>query len=652
MASTAAISYQGSQFSSGHSMFPLAASPNPMRACIGANYSASFTYLLSGKHADGSAFTLAGAEIFVDFARFIPNGQYWYPSGTVPRTGWYVKLPAVVAVGTYAMVPVNFGQTEDTLANATVQLSVTNSTTYSIAIKDDFFLADFDEYHRQHSVDHNKILLLSSLRAPRTEDNSYLASVYRTERALGVIQEVLHLGNKVRFENHQPIRLRYWNVDESNVESSFSFEVELTRSSAPVDEFSSYQGTMVNLYISKPGGLKLVDVVAMIWEESENNENSWISDLRYSHFKLANDLAGSSQKDGMIYAPTKALTYNASLGRYEAYFRVPSGSVTPGKRYRIAAYSTVQTDPGSVYRNVQSWLSPIRYTANSIPGPYMLDVETTVYDPDSTALANLVENATPADRYGVEILVDKAAYDADFDAGSFEEDLHSVSLKIYEFATPGTLLANYTLVRTGGVFPTNNKAISVNEGASTFAVGTELRAQFLNSQGILDLAGKDLIIEFGLRFDYDGPPSHSYVYLYKARIKFRQYDNVLTLPSRKIEGIYYYDADTGLPISSMCNVSRILVEVVLESGHGSTGNNFHFRGMIDRTPYGSTFWNDLGLEEFDGYVPAHLPQLQELPIESADEYFDTDGVARMIVDVSGIPTGEERRIIAIKGVSV
>lgn len=646
--STARINHTQTEFSNVDSMFPNAINPDPFLGCIGANYSAEFDFTLSGSHADGTALSLAGAEIFIDLARFIPTGQYWYPSGTTPRAGWIVRLPTPYAAGTYNFVPVNFGQTEDTLANTVIELTTTTSTTYTIVIKSDRFLMDFDEYHRQHAVDHNDVLLRSSIRAPRREDNSYYASAYRNKRSLGLYTVLTHNGKKVYNEVHAPVSLRFWNVDTNDDLADFVMTVELERASAVVEDFSSFVDTRVNLYFTKPAGYKLVNVVAFLWEESEDNENSWMSDLNFSAFKLTNDLAGASKKDGRIYAPTKALTYNAGPGRYEAYFRVPASTVVPGKRYRVAAYSTVQTDPGAVYQYVQSFLSRTRYTTDAPPSYFALGITPLVWDYDKNLNTNLVEKATAADRYGIKLELDKVAYDAAFGAGSFEDDLATIRLRIYEYATPDTYLANFSLNRVDGIFPDNHKAIKVDEDPTSFAAYTVIRAQQLNSQGFLDLAGKDIVVEFAFRFDYGGSPSYSYNYLYKTRIKFRDYENALTLPTRKIEGIYYFDADTGLPITSLCDVSRVLVEVRLESGHGSTGSNIHFRGLLDTTPYGSTFWNDGALVEFDGYAGNH-PTLEGSPIESAEEFFDTDGVARMIVDVSTQPLGLERRIIAIKG---
>lgn len=636
------------------------------QSCVSDPFELELTIDLSGDHASGDAFEIDGSEVFVSLAPFIEEGAFWYPRGTSPRSGWFLQIPTGLSPGnTIDARAVNLADLDESLepsspANTIVRFTYVNATTLALEIR----LRpgqDLEEFVRQKRIRHSEWWRKTTLRSDLDENKR--DSVYNEEKALGVHVQVTKQGERIRFEKHFPLRLRWWNQDENGDPWPYDFEVKIERDEgAGLQEFNSLSSFVDNLItwrIQKPGPTLQQGVTTlMIWEQGNENKALWHEDINLSEATLLTS-ALPAELDNMIWSP--ATNWSLSGGYYEGSFTIPANLVEPGKTYRFGARMNVITDPGAVYQYTQ----PLLWSTTTDDGggtgggtggggiepPCDFAIIGLVKDYDKQYNTTEISKATPADRYRICAKIDKTPYETCAGPGSFWDDIGSYTLKVYEDGDPLNPIYMKTVFKdpdTGNSFP-QAKNFSYLEDATNFMVCFDFRAMFLNDQGLEDFADRDIVFEWQFKFDYFGAPSWSTIYLYKFLFHFEDYDNFRTSPEREILAINYYDADTGLPLGGTCGTDRILVEIVLDAGHGSDGTNIHVRGFVDRSPYGCTLISDLALAERDGYVSTQsFEQLEEDPIEYIDEFFDANGVARMIIDCNLIEDSLERRVLAIQ----
>jgi len=614
---------------------------------------------LSGDHASGNPFEIDEAEVFVSFASFIDVGSFWYPRGTSPRAGFFGLVPSGLTPGdVIPLRPVNLGDLPDSLAvfggvpgSPIAKIVYVDATTLRIEL-DTQANTDLGEYLRAQTVKHSELFRKPSRRS--SLDDNTLVSVYNEEKALGIHVMVEKEKEKIRFERHFPLRLRWWNQDIDGQDITTGFEVKIKRNEGAglieFDTLSSFVDNKIEIRIEKPAaGLKLGASEVRVWEEHEGkNAKDWFLDTKYSQGTLLTTVL-STQIDGLIWSPSS--NWNLVGGYYEGSFTIPANLVDSTKRYKIGVLSPVLTDPASVFQYVQPYLKTTTTTADGIQPPCDFAIEGTVQDYDGSWSTTLIENAAPGDRYRICAKIDKSVYESCAGIGSFWNDIGSFTMKVYPEGSPLEPIYTKTVFKdplTENGFPVVKK-FSYEEVGDDFTVCFDFRAMILNSQGLADFANDRIVFEWQFKFNYYGSPSWSTIYLYKFTFDFNQYDNLVTSPARKILSILYFDANTGLPIGQSCDRGRVLIEIKLDAGHGSDGSNIRVRGLLDRDTYGVTLISDQALKERDGYVsPEGFTQREDDPIEYIDEYFDVNGMARMIVDLDLIDDPQTRRVIAIQ----
>lgn len=601
---------------------------------------------LSGNLANGDAFELPGAEILVAVGRFIDFGEFFYPRGTSPKSGFFLILPAAPVVGTtYDCKAVNLGDLQNslgiwTLADRPAQVVYDSATTCTIEIRLKPF-EDFGEYDRTRSVKHSEMFLRTSPKSVKPEQNS-VDSVYNSEKALGVHVNIRQGNEQVRYEEHFPARLRFWNQDLNGSEVSDLLTVTLERGVDTVEELSDTEDTTVKLSFPKPAGLQIDAATSVvIWKVPKVNADDWYEDMEYSEAGLFM-VAFPVQIVGLIYGPAE----NFSLvgGNYEAYFTVPGAVVDRNFTYRIGVLAFFDSDPGGVFQYAQPLLAP-PFAAAAPPPPCSWNVFGSIENYDEEYATTVLEDAAPGDRYKLKTRVNKLIYDT---CGNFWEDIQQFVVRTYEEGEdPALNPIDIRLITFNGGIPEDEGDFEISEDASEVFINFPFRAPILNDQANLDdFGGKTINFECNWVMTRDGETT---VYRFIFTITFSEYDNDLDSPDYKIESITYYDADTGRLTTGICDLERLKVLVQLEAGHGSNGSNIRFRTLTDREPFGLSMVNDMSTIEHDAYAsPEGFEQKLYAYVESQDEYFDSLGRAFMILNMNQFGQGQVRRLYAIQ----
>lgn len=609
----------------------------------------------SGTHADRTDFEFLDSEFFVAYAPGIDNGKYHFPRGTSPRAGFFCIIPPDASAGKiYEIVPYGMGEVENSLTwkdapfeKCEVEYQSAVSVTVTLRGR---FAQMWGEYLRAGRLLNDELFIKSDRREHALERNEY-PSAYNVPKTYGVHVAATHHHHRIMAETFFPIQLRWWNQDEKGEEIGTQYDVAFEVDGQPADEISAYQDTRVKITISDiPVDLDFVSNKAqfLVWCNRDGNRDIWYDDLQFSQSPAVADLAGSNQLDGLIWSPSDK--WIAPGGSYETFFTIPAAMVDRDETYYIGVL--LPFTKGGKFDHVQPVLKSSR--SGGLPEPCPLPMEGKIFNYDVEYPTNRLSKAAPGDRYKLRLCMDTAAFNACAET-TFLQEVSQVGVRVYEYDTPlNTLFEHWQAIDPDDNIFYDTKRFQFDYPPGQFCMDFVFRAGVLNNQIFHDSADKHLVYEFMIRFDYGGAPQYSNIYRFEFRIEYYNYENMyqpLGSPPQKIKAIRYYNADTGLPLYAFCDdVEKVLVEVELNDGHQSDGSNTTFRGFLDRFPYGAAMQGPSGyLKEHDGYVsPQLLTQLEQAPILYSDQYFDTDGLARMIIDVTGFQLSEQFRVLAIK----
>ena len=655
MASTAEITNTAGVWNSPESTFDSGSATHDGVTGIGDRFELELDYTLSGDWESGDPFNFGEeVELFVSFAEGIQNGEYWMPRGTYPTAGFFAVIPTGLSVGDrIALTGVRLGEAMQILESSNpmtkvVEFEYLGATSFKIRINHRHALS-LQEFLRPVPVK-SLDLFAKTVRRGEVESNEY-PSVYNSERSLGVFayirREKEQLDDTIREESFYDYRLRFWDQDPDGVSTAYPLTVEFEQDRSPAENISAQIDTVVKLSFDKPAGLEMNTTQSrlLVWEEGEEGGKVWYEQLRWSEHTLFTNGA-DAQIEGLIYAPSSAFRENVATNKYEGSFTMKATELDASKKYRIAVLAVFDGDPSGTFEHVQPMLTPA-LRPDDAPVSCLIDMIPTIVDYQKTYDTHHLEKATAGDRYTLRLCTDKASYEACFGAGSFDANLSTAQIRAYEEGEDENnplYLATYARDPLTGFFA-GDKVLDFQDDASNFCMKWVTRGGVLTDQAsFVNMAGKTIIYDFRLKFDYD---NFSQVYTYRFKLEYQPYENFRSDPEREILAIDYYDADTGLPITDFCDLRRLRVEVTLDVGHGSDGTNWKLRPMIDQSPYGVGFDTPAGFKEFDGYASVNLIQLQQDPIEYAEEFFTDTGKAHFIVNMDLVPFGEPRRVYAI-----
>lgn len=573
---------------------------------------------------------------------FVPPGvQLNLQSNPATQPCYFVELPKSAPNAGYLMSPINCGLYTDQNRNFTASLEVRGDTTVilSLQFRMTMDLLGFLSGLGVHNPDR---FIRSALGAPLALTND-VSSVYNLDRAFSwmlyaTVATHTDPDDKVAITQANDFTSR-WYLEGlyGGAPELDGFTCKLERNGIEVQDFSAFEPTKVICTWDEPGTSTPHTAYAYVLEVQSQSYINFLTDYKANGFTVV-DNAFASQLDGFAYGPSEAINNTGS--EWETTFHVRN--VDPAKQYAVVIVVGMTVEAS--YNRTNSY---IRYpiAADGIPlSNTLIECDGSISDYNRTEVDHVI--TTVVDRLRLRVEYDYTSYEAElpaWSAGSFLEDLNRVKLEVY---VDGDFLYDVIWPKnaSNGFNDAYLAVFAIDDEAETVRIDyTALMAYLNDLAGLEDWGGKTITYRWTLRLSYATLGGHSVDYAYEQKVVVQDYRNYAEV----IEEINLFDYDTGLRLTGLCGVDKVLVEVLLDPAQ-LEGLDWDISAFASRAPHGyDVVSGPLSTQMDHGYPsPVGLPTGDSLLIEAVSNGF-TANRATFVLDVSTLSDGEQWRVHAI-----
>jgi hypothetical protein len=622
---------------------------------IGAVIRAEYEFELSGTFDDASPAVVQGTTWVFNPALFLPPGiPNVVPPGALP--GYRVTIPPGALNGqVFTATLWNGTWYQETHRNLEVTAEVISST--KLLIRHRFILtADQNDYITSAIADNYSRLMKSVVNAPDLTV-AVADSVYRSQnRVIGLRVAVIE-PSQTRVS--RTFSLKYWsrfylygNDGSLNpplaelVGPGFGYEMELWRGGQLVDDLCALAPTEVRVYLSDVPAYELKDVFRVYVLDMTVNPWNELGTFLTQYGTQGVDVDANTVVDGQVLGgrvvgiatPIEAITYDRTPA-HRIRFRV-DGDLDPSRIYSIAVVVGAQPvgQPSQAFTN--SFIRPNLRADGAPPAPVFAveDLRSDISDYNTKTLSNSVETCV-SDFLRLKVGVRAEAYNEQaFGGSTWSNDMLSARLRIID-ADTGAVLVNLPWSKQGGQWTGANTVEEFVDGEWVdYSVTVPMVAP--NGGGVPTFSGMTLQAVWSFTLN---TVVGQLEYQYRQNIVVDPYGNF----TKVIQSIRLLDFETGLPITSLCETSLVLVEVRLNPAL-SYGRRWNIRAQLTLPPHvASPLLPRPSGTQIEQSYEGELPQLGALPIQSLPAVFNSSGVATFIVHPDHIPSGVMARLHVI-----
>jgi hypothetical protein len=552
---------------------------------------------------------------------------------------------------TYAMPLVtSLGQYSTSNENGSAQLEVIDSTTFKIT-HTFRIISDTENYIISQYIANQTKLTKNSIYAASEGDNSR-PSVFNTPRSfngLVVTQQGKYIVSNEAFR--VPFRASFNSQDvNGNFILPFTLLVEKLSSIGTFEtDLSAYEDCRVTVeWDDEDEKIELEKIHLIVTRRKDQaNVAGYEKDLELSEALL--ETTGSTATiNGIIKGP---VVYSQDDGITSVFFVIDHTKVTRGDTYDIIPVATYESGASELsglngfsslgsggsaiaptFTSDAVWYSRNGKTANNITAAVM------------ERLANVftVDYNTYFDTAGEPF----TTFDQDFESLKFELK-NAVSDAVLYSGVVGKNTATNVIQSSGQI-----QTIKDEEGGLYRFVAKPFRIPFENEQGLPNFGGNPnpALNQYKLVWTLRIVASIDQVdivdYVTECDLEVRPYESVNNTPSYspKVSNIMFRDPNTGLPLSSWCDLEEVLVTANIED----LGTDTYALAFVDRNPFGAIYQNDYSLQEEDAYEH-ELPSYVEFEMLQSDliSQFNLNvsgGVVSFLLDISSLSEDERMRI--------